>query len=561
MVRYGREWDDDVSDVSIELSCFLNGHTWDDGSGVLKPWQHLRNAVSNLWPETDEGGRRGYVWHDWSEPRIQSYTESSKSNYVMWWGPSATCKSTDAGVYALADWLSAWDRTTVIVCSTSREMLRKRIFGQIVKFWNMRPGLPGKYMRGSDCIVAADGDEKNGIFGVPLAKGASNLGPIGIHNERVVLILDEMQGCEDVIMEAAENLSVCPTFRLIGIGNPVSRLDLLGRYSEPSRGWGSITPEHSSSWKTRFGTCYFFNGLKSPGIRDPKRFPFMLQQRDIDLTRKRVGENSILFWSQRIGFVPPEGMTDTVLTESLIAAQHAMDPPRWLTHGIPVAGCDPAFATGGNKAILTIGVAGVNPDTGGMQVAQKAEIQMPHVVQSGKPIAYRLAEQVRKHCEAHGVAPENLAVDVTATQSVFGDVLENEWAPGIRRLEFGNVATDDPISERDGRSAKLKYRNLATQLWFNVALLVREARFRGMSVEAAKQFCVRRVLTDGIRIWLEPKGDMRGRTGESPDEADACACMTERAMDKMRGALRPGRERNSNFDLDSAPNTYLESAV
>ena len=133
MIAYGFDFPDNVTEANIHLYCFRH---WSKDNPDLLPskYAHLKKAVKILWPETMPGNRKGYIWSEWSERRLRSLCERE---YQCWWGPSSSGKRTDAAVFALCYWLSAPDSTTVIVCSTTREMLERSIWREIVCYHSL----------------------------------------------------------------------------------------------------------------------------------------------------------------------------------------------------------------------------------------------------------------------------------------------------------------------------------------------------------------------------------------------------------------------------------------
>src|SRR4029077_8198062 len=134
----------------------------------------------------------------------------------------------------------------VIVCSTTMKMLRMRIWSQVARYHTQLPknlGPVGELLDSLTKIRWKQGDDVNGIFGMAVEEGSieevvNNL--IGVHTQRVLLILDEMQGIREAIMRATKNMIANPKFKMLGLGNPDSLQNPLGKESEPIDGWDSI---------------------------------------------------------------------------------------------------------------------------------------------------------------------------------------------------------------------------------------------------------------------------------------------------------------------------------
>ncbi|MCH8247078.1 MAG: hypothetical protein IH951_11800 [Bacteroidetes bacterium] len=591
--RYGKTFDADSSESDIQLYAYAHiARTPEE-----KAW-HLERAIKTLWPEKMPNGDTGYVWSEWDNRGVDSWCGvtakrlGAEMDWATWWGPAASGKTTRAAVIVLADWLADPKHTATTVCSTSRDKLRERIFGEISRFYQMLDNPPGRLIPSKDVITMDDENSKNRILGIAVRRGmsAEAIGNIiGVHNVRNRMVIDEMQATPEAAVDATDNLSTGRSFIFLGMGNPVSRLDVLGRYSEPTIGWDKIAADTHEDWKTKFGVCLFYDGRKSPGVADPERFHFLLTTARIEQLAKRRGRNSIAFWSQRVGFVPPEGLIEAVLSESYIVKFHLRNPAIWLNQYVDIGGFDPAYATGGDRAALThmrLGLA-----EGGIQTI---EFQETHYILLERransksadktdlePLTFSLAADTKILCNQLGILPENLGVDCSATQMAFADILDDTFReagspikPHVHRVYFQGSASTLPVSAEHPKLGNEEYDNRVTELYFQIQEFARANMLRGMSNEALLQFCNRFIVTDPTKhrpglIRIENKKDYKGRTGESPDDADSYVC----GLDVVRikhgvgaGKQSPALEQKrrqvvlQQKDLDSDPQNYLQDA-
>jgi hypothetical protein len=457
-------------------------------------------------------------------------------------------------------------------------MLEQRIWGEMVKFYLMWEGnLPGRYLASKMKITLGDDNSKNCIRGIAVLQGSvkeakNNI--IGVHNDYNRLVVDEMQDSHMAVpVEAQTNLSSgCLEYRFLGMGNPESQLDPLGLYSEPVDGWDSVSPS-SESWQTKEGKTLYFDGLKSPGIRDARKFYFLLGQRDIDDTREKKGEDSPQWWSMRRGFIPPDGVSKGVLTEKMLVNFKMREPASWVGDFVMVAGLDAAYAAGGDDCILF--PAGVGVEVGGKSVVNFFDpIHIKLQVSDEKPMAYFIVNEVKRECKALGITPGRLAVDTTGTQAMLADIFDVEWGRGCMRVSFGGSASEMPASVNDAKAAKDEYANRVTELWFNMAEFGRHGQIRGLSdIQTCKEFVGRHIAEKGTRkVRVESKREMKKRTsGRSPDRADAATCVL--ALVRERMGMHPGGEllyggkdageakTYQDFDLDGSDKNYLQSAL
>lgn len=570
-VRYGLTWDEGTSAASVELACYrltLSNLVKTE----LPPWEHLYRAACQLFPP------KLYARHYWVKERMKCWCTMS---FQTWLGPASVAKSTDAGLIVLLHWLSAPDRTTVVVCSTTKPMLEKRIFGELVKYYSHIPGAPGRYVPSESSIVLGDENSKNGIFGVAVLRGSTKdaLGNIvGLHNTYNVLIVDEMQSTRPAAVEAFTNLSASGKESLfLGMGNPESRLDPLGIHSEPLEGWASLDPHDPNCrkiWPTRFGHCVWWDGLLSPNIVEPdgeKKYPFLLGRRAIEATAKSYGEDSPQFWSQRRGFFPPEGLDRAMFSESFLLTcgatkglsfpatptqePHVSGPApsaslapapendRWAAPPIAVAGTDPAFSALGDRCILYVGDVGATL-SGRFLLVLRAPILIPLVAGGEVPLTIKLAEALMDYCRRFGVEPRLLGLDCTGAQGAVADILEDRGFRGVLRIQFGGKPSELPVSSEDDTPPQKLYANRVTELWHRVYQFARHGHLRGMATSTVIELCKRRMTDRVMPMEVESKRVMKSRVGASPDEADALAVLA--AVVRERLGVVPGSRPDLN---------------
>jgi len=558
MIIYGKEWDDEDPLATIHLWHFRN---WKANKGMLPKHKHFELAIKALWPEKMPNGKKGYIWSEWSHTRLKSFVYNE---YQTWWGPSSSGKSTDAGIFALTYWLSAPDQTTITVCSTTKDMLERRIWREIVRFHSLLgKQIPGKRYKMPPRIElsgveAGDGENTiNAIFAVAVQRGttAEAVGNmVGMHNDYNVLIIDEMQATRQAAVEAYDNLSTGKESKFLGMGNPVSRLDPLGKASEPSAGWGSVSPANDQ-WKTKRGVCLYFDGLKSPAIAEPKKFFFLLNKKQIDQMAVDPGRDSPRFWSQRRGFVPPEGLTDTVFTENFISKFHIKDRAMWTFSKSRYFAFDPAFSAGGDKAVLTPFDYGQFTN-GMMGIEFQEPIRINLELSTGEPMSYIMANKIIAQLESAGTDPSALAIDCTGAQRMIADIIDKEWgdkhtpADGkpkqCHRVYFGNSPSSEPIGPDDPTPCKERYKNMVTELWYVTREFARYDQVRGLEMEAVAQFCSREIMQEGNKIRVESKVDMKSRTGgKSPDEADSAVVAIDYVRFKLGGCPGKGETKKT----------------
>jgi hypothetical protein len=529
---FGLQWPMPASPLTRRLYCARHG------VGNVPRWEQRKAIIQAIWPENV------YAWHRWVQRRLKG---TCVSPCVTWAGPGGSAKTTDAAVLGLEWWLEAPHETAVIVCSTTVKMLKKRIWAQMAHFHSRmverlgpQAGNLGELIDSETMIRWKQGDNKNGIFGLavddgPVEEAINNL--IGIHTTRVWLILDEMQGVRDAIVNATRNMAKNPEFRFLGIGNPESLLDPLGRASEPEEGWSSIDMGVTEWWKTKGvpgtggGICQFFNGMESPADdseEERKRLYWLINKDWIEKDLKSVNGNSKdpSFLSQSIGIWPGTGLENTVLDPQLITSFNCQANAVWITKPTQWASIDPSFE-GNDDKILQFGKRGQCQIEGSDKLRWVIEfgdwIKIPIDTTSPRPIHYQIVDYVKKECQKRGIPPEEVAIDSTGEGGGLLAIFHTEWGAVIG-VEFGGNPSDMPVSETNPRPANEVYDRRVSELNLSLRTFASLNAIRGLSDKVCEQACARRTMYKGKKFQVEPKKEMKKRIGRSPDNLDA-ACV------------------------------------
>src|SRR6266478_1074906 len=527
---------------------------------------HRRERIKIFWPH--------YQWHRWNEKRIRAVTQY---HWISWMGPGASGKTSDAACFAVEYWLEAPWKTAVIACSTTMKMLRMRIWNQIT-YWHAGLGKGfgnvGELLDSVTRIRWRQGDDKNGIFGIAVEEGpieevVHNL--IGIHTERVLLILDEAQGIREAIMRATNNMAKNPRFDCWMMGNPDDVHNILVREAEPIDGWESVVRAETDEWETNggpvagSGVAQFFDGRKSPADDSPeerKRLPWLINKDWVANHLKSVkgNLNDPTFWAQAIGWPPPMGLESTLLDDAILATFHCKDKAIWTEGYIRCAAFDPA-RTGGDKRILQFGKRG---RTSGTQYDQDTRTWSTSVGKTSwiiecdewlevplnadlltRTIDYQIVDFVKAVCIKRGVPPEEFSVFATGAGGPLLSIFKEQWSPMVNGIEEGGNPSERVLDDT-GKTAKEAYDTRASELLFNVREFAVANGLRGLSNEASFELCSRRTFYRGGKWCAEPKTGSKGRTdekgrpvkgykqrlGHSPDHGDTVAALVCHCMDK-----------------------------
>src|SRR5215469_16477052 len=121
---------------------------------------HRKAAIQLIWKSD------AVVWHPWIDRALRSFCDY---NWVTWTGPAAIGKSFNASLFGLEYWLEYPEGTSVIMASTTKGALARRLWYFVQDLHSKiqpRPDLTiGQPLYSEYMIRLKPGDKKNGIFG------------------------------------------------------------------------------------------------------------------------------------------------------------------------------------------------------------------------------------------------------------------------------------------------------------------------------------------------------------------------------------------------------------
>lgn len=563
--KYGAIWPKKASDLLIEIGCIKNGGSWTSeagvqcGKGLLF---HYRRLQEILWPEK--------IWHRWNELVLEQFVNH---DFIVLAGPKNSAKTREASDFALTMFFVFQPDITVLISTTDMRSLELRIWGEIKKSFRnakkLHPELPGYMLHGAKAISAEKLEEaddirdlRNGIIGIPAtATGNDDAGGmgryIGIKNQYVVQVADELQQMDPPFLNAISNLSGNPNYKCIGIGNPKDRYDVLGNLSEPHKdlgGWEAYqASETTTVWRTVWPNGVVVNlvGTDSPNFDFPDRsppYPFLIKPSSIAVAAERYGRDSWQFTMQSLGVFPVSAQAKRVLTRQFCEQHLALDEPDWddgkLIH---LASLDAAYSSiGGDRCVLIFWSLGRN--IAGKQIlAQRGNpIIVPASPQKQETVEDQIAAFVRQKCMDQNIPPENFGYDGTGRSSLTS-AFARLWSPFVVPIEFGGQASERPVSKEINTLCRDYYVNFCTELWYQFRMAIEAEQIRGLSINVVEEGCLRGWDFKGKRIKVEPKEETKERMGRSPDLMDSAVCGLEiaRRHGFEIGALNVKAQRSS----------------
>jgi hypothetical protein len=560
--KYGLSWPGRQNLLLLEMDMIQQGGQWQDKYGQTigrGTYYHFREAAKRIWPHI--------VWHRWLELAVQNYLAHRT---IIMIGPASTGKTFAAALCVLLDYYCWSTQTTVIICSTTRQRLEDRIWGEIKNLHKLakkdHPWLPGNLIEGLQRLVTSPRDEaaegrdfRNGIVGVAAKKGDVFTGLAefaGLKNKRMRLVGDELSLLPRAFVDSISNLDKNPDLKVLGLGNPKETTDALGVLGEPAPelgGWegGIDQTEKTKVWKTRRpdGVCIQFVGTDSPNLDGKLGIP-LITQAQIDRDVAFYGKQSLWYTMMDLGMMPRGQGNRRILTRQDCLKHGAFDAPVWLgTQRTKIGFLDAAFGgVGGDRCIFgalefgnevpkdlpgavvnaLINQQPANPKDR-MVLALLMLLVVPIDVKLDKLPVDQIAEYCKLRCEEQGIGPDFFFFDAGMRSSLVTS-FARVWSPLVNAIDCGGKPTERRVSNDIPVLCKDYYSKYITELWYSVRLVVESDQFRGMTDDLCYEFSAREwTVVANNKIEVEPKDKMKDKTGRSPDLADAVAIGVEGA--------------------------------
>lgn len=555
--------------LMYEMLAFRNH--WPIEKGGLPRYQHFRNGCRLLWP--------WIKWNPWMDRQCEEFCEH---DYVGVAGCAGSSKTTTSVIYGVFWWLCGIQDSAMVLTSTTKSNIRSRAWNWVQKLYSSVEGVRvGNMVDSRTTWQATKGDDRHCVCALAVREGSTTkaVGRLqGFHPDgRMLVIIDEGTDTPEAIFDALPNLIAGNwDFQVITLFNPNSRFDPAGKFVTPLHGWNSVSVE-DDAWDTEIklngkpGRAIHFDAEKSPNVVHGQHlYDFLPTMKGVQAAREKLGADSPWYWKFYRGFLPPEGIIQTVLTESMLARHDAAGGAKHVFVGgdiFAIAFLDPAFG-GGDKAVLRIAKCGtLESGMMGIQLTASVNINVSATYkQDGKfvPIHFQLSRQTIWHCKEHGVEPRCFGLDSTGEGGGLADIIMREWSDQIQRVEFGGKPSDRRVSHEDNRLGEDVYDRKVTELHFTVKEFVVANQLRGVNPKEAGDLCNRLWRMKGRKIEIEPKtkrkstGDaeetgnwgFKERMGRSPDDGDALCGLCEVARRVGIVVKTHGRTANRGADWD-----------
>jgi hypothetical protein len=212
-----------------------------------------------------------------------------------------------------------------------------------------------------------------------------------------------------------------------------------------------------------------------------------------------------------------------------------MDSPKFAGPVRHFAGFDPAFSSGGDRAVVCFVDVGPDPD-GQTLIAVAATLVLPVESSPGHPVEDNLAMAFRLACERRTVPPENAGFDCTF--SSIASAIARIWSTRVQPVMFSNLPLD--VQPELGETELTLQDNLpsdrfgkrVTQIVYRQREVIETGCVRGLPEEITQELSRRRWSVTSrtgatLKLDVEPKAAYSARHGDSPDYSDSFAVALE----------------------------------
>jgi hypothetical protein len=549
--RHGVNWKRGTKSIHIELACFREkmAERMPRNLGGVGPSWHFKAIALSLWPEESVNGNPHFIWNSWADRMLRA---ACKYRYLAIAGSGGFGKSEFFAIWLIINFLCDPANTICLATSITVSVSKKKLWGKVVTFWTPleKLGFPGKLVDSLHIIRYVDENGvpiKGDLAGIALVVGERKKEKeavgrlLGIHQERVIFVADDLTELSEAVTEAAiYNMSRgCSWFQFAGIANPYSYFDPFGKFAAPKDGdWQKVSVE-MDEWETERGICLHFDALKNPRITEgDDRLVWMDTQEAIDREIEVHGGNSSSFWRMYRGFWCPSGITELIYTEIEIVNAGANRPADWIDPAAVTRVCflDPAFTSGGDRTVAYLGSFGIAK--GGFKTLQYDDYHIfkDDATDRTQTRSQQVVRWWRGLCEANQVSPRHAGFDCTGAGGPFGDLVDILWSKEVLKINFAGAASDKAVSAYDPTPRKERYYNKVAEIWYSPKECMRSGQIKGLCGEVIQEMCMRKKtekLETQLLIRIESKREMMLHTEKSPDLADAAMGLCELCCERL----------------------------
>lgn len=308
--------------------------------------------------------------------------------------------------------------------------------------------------------------------------------------------------------------------------------------SEPETGWGSVMDDgrtkvwwgkklHDHPVKCRVINLDALDSPNSPYPVDKPMWPALAGPHKV----LNYTEGSESYYSQGRGIFKFGLAAFKIITREICEQFHAFDSTQGWKGPNPttkIGMCDAAYGSvGGDRCVLGWLEFGECVD-GKSRILLHPFVEVPVTVRKDCTPEDQIAQFCREKMETENIQPNNFFFDGRGSLAMSFARL---WSPQVNAVEFGGRPTQRPagadlyFNDKEGlrrlKRADEHYSNFVSELWWSWRYVIESDQLRGLTLETVRDASPREwKKVAGDKIQVEPKKDMKKRTGVSPDLAD-----------------------------------------
>jgi hypothetical protein len=329
--------------------------------------------------------------------------------------------------------------------------------------------------------------------------------------------------------------------------NPSDIASILAQRAEYPLGWQDFDPDKHFEWEsamgyhvTRLDAKYSENIIQKkivfPGLQTPEGY----------LNLERLGTSNPRYWTFARGAYPTQNVEYNIVPPAFL--RDSKQPYNWVSLPISVASFDPAFAEGGDEAILTLGRFGM---ANGVKIdgeivnkfTPKPCLSIDQQIVVKKDNTLLMAETLMGILKRAHVRPEYFIMDKTGNGLGLHDTLKIKFGGDIVGLMWSTESTDKKILQEDTILASDRYKDVITEMWFSFSRWLEYGHIKFSQILDTwvlfNELTGRKYRTVGRYDKAESKIEYKLRTTKqrSPDHADSAIMLVH--LCRMRAAENP----------------------
>lgn len=489
-------------------------------------------------------------------------------------GAGGLGKTYNGVVFELLDWCRDPEFTNKKIISTAEGHTKGNAWSTLLDFHGASiVDLPGR--TGADTIVFKPRALHSAMQIIAIPQGDDGKGRLqGFHPlprptyhykfgelTRVGAFIDEAEKVPIGLWTGIDNLltgeNEFGSVAIAAVTNPEDTSSPLAQRAEPVNGWDSIDMDEDFEWTSRQGWKVIrLDAAQSENVKQKRQvFPGLTTYEGY-MNLVKLGVNHPRYFTFGRGFYPRGNVEYNIVAPGYLGSS-AKQIYNFVSQVENIASLDPAFAEGGDGAILTTGRYGLSDGyLGGARFDPRPCLQVEQQFSIKKGNTLTMADDVMMMLRNLRVKPEWFICDKTGVGLGLYDILRIKFGD-IVGVSWGEAATERKILQEDSETASDRYKLIVTEMWFALARWLEYERVKFSPImdthKLFGQLTGRKFSPRGKRYKVETKVEYKSHSGGgSPDEADSLimAVHLVRIRQGERPSMMPDRHPKLSTDWD-----------